>query len=58
MDGISVSELGGGRCVSLLHQGPYAELGRSYARLLEYIRGEGIRGRAADTGGLCQGARG
>jgi len=39
-DGISVRELAGGPCISLLHQGPYDQLGRSYARILDYIRGE------------------
>jgi effector-binding domain-containing protein len=37
-DGITVHELPGGRCVSLVHRGPYSELGRSYQRMLEYIR--------------------
>lgn len=41
VDGISVRELPGGRCVSLLHQGPYDQLGRSYARVLEYIQAKG-----------------
>jgi effector-binding domain-containing protein len=40
-EGISVRELPGGRCVSLLHKGPYEQLGRSYARVLEYIREKG-----------------
>jgi DNA-binding transcriptional MerR regulator/effector-binding domain-containing protein len=39
--GVSVRELPGGRCVSLLHQGPYEELGRSYARVLEYVKEKG-----------------
>lgn len=30
VDGISVRELPGGRCIALLHRGPYEELGRSY----------------------------
>jgi DNA-binding transcriptional MerR regulator len=38
VDGISVRELPGGRCVSLLHKGPYEELGRSYAKILEFIK--------------------
>lgn len=42
VEGISVRELPGGRCVSLLHQGPYQELGRSYAILLDYIRQKGL----------------
>jgi DNA-binding transcriptional MerR regulator/DNA gyrase inhibitor GyrI len=41
VDGISVRELPGGRCVSLLHRGPYQELGRSYAKLLAYVKGRG-----------------
>jgi len=42
VDGISVRELPGGRCISLLHQGPYDQLGRSYAKILDYIRGKGL----------------
>lgn len=42
-DGIAVRELAGGRCVCLLHKGPYDELGRSYARILEYVSGKGYR---------------
>jgi DNA-binding transcriptional MerR regulator/effector-binding domain-containing protein len=40
-DGIDVRDLPGGRCVTLLHQGPYDDLGRSYAKLLEYIKQKG-----------------
>jgi DNA-binding transcriptional MerR regulator/effector-binding domain-containing protein len=40
-DGIDVRELSGARCVTLLHKGPYDQLGRSYAKLLQYIREEG-----------------
>lgn len=36
--GISVRELPGGRCVSILHRGPYEELGRSYATVLQYMK--------------------
>jgi effector-binding domain-containing protein len=36
--GIDQRELPGGRCVSLLHQGPYELLGRSYAKILDYVR--------------------
>jgi DNA-binding transcriptional MerR regulator/DNA gyrase inhibitor GyrI len=35
---ISVRELPGGRFVTLLHKGPYDNLGRSYARILEYVK--------------------
>jgi DNA-binding transcriptional MerR regulator/effector-binding domain-containing protein len=41
VDGVSVRELPGGRCVSLLHQGPYQELGPSYAQVLQYIKQQG-----------------
>ncbi|HEY4235618.1 MAG TPA: GyrI-like domain-containing protein [Lacipirellulaceae bacterium] len=40
-DGVSVHELPGGRCVSLMYRGPYDEMGRSYARALEYAKQEG-----------------
>ena len=36
-DGIDVRELPGGRCVSLVHQGPYTEMGRSYAKIFKYV---------------------
>ena len=39
--GISVRELHGGRCVSLVHRGPWDELGRSYARILAYVKNRG-----------------
>ncbi len=35
--GISVQELSGGQCVSLVHHGPYDELARSYARIFQYL---------------------
>ena len=37
-DGIDVRTLPGGRCVALVHRGPYSELGRSYQRVFEYLR--------------------
>ena len=37
VDGISVRELPGGRCVSFVHRGRYEQLGRSYARVFEYV---------------------
>ncbi len=42
-EGISVRELPGGRCVCLLHQGPYEEMGRSYAKIGEYIQQKGYQ---------------
>jgi DNA-binding transcriptional MerR regulator/effector-binding domain-containing protein len=41
-DGIAVRELPGGRCVSLMHRGPYEELSRSYARALQYAKEQGF----------------
>jgi DNA-binding transcriptional MerR regulator len=40
-EGIALHDLPGGRCVSLIHQGPYDELGRSYARILQYVKDHG-----------------
>jgi DNA-binding transcriptional MerR regulator/effector-binding domain-containing protein len=42
VDGISIRQLPGGRCVSLLHKGPYDQLGRSYAKILDYMHGKGF----------------
>jgi DNA-binding transcriptional MerR regulator len=39
---ISIRELAGGQCISLLHQGPYDRLGQSYGRILEFIRSQGL----------------
>jgi DNA-binding transcriptional MerR regulator/effector-binding domain-containing protein len=41
IEGISVRELEGGRCVSLMHKGPYNELGRSYAKIFEFMHDKG-----------------
>lgn len=41
--GASVRELPGGKCVSLLHQGPYEELHGSYERILKYIKEKGYQ---------------
>ena len=35
-EGISVRELPGTRCLSLMHQGRYDQLGRSYAKILQH----------------------
>jgi DNA-binding transcriptional MerR regulator/effector-binding domain-containing protein len=35
-EGISVRELPGARCLSLLHRGPYEQLGRSYAKIMKH----------------------
>jgi len=36
--GLSVRELTGGMCVSLIHKGPWKELGRSYERILKHVK--------------------
>jgi len=41
VDGISVRALPAARCVTLVHRGPYEELGRSYARALKYAQDHG-----------------
>lgn len=40
-EGIQVRELPGGRCISLIHHGPYDDLSRSYARVIEYAKEQG-----------------
>ncbi len=40
---ISVRELKGGKCVSLIHKGPYEEIGRSYEQIMSYINDKGIK---------------
>ncbi len=40
-EGLSVRELPGGRCVSLVHKGPWSDLGRSYERILKYVKDHG-----------------
>jgi DNA-binding transcriptional MerR regulator/effector-binding domain-containing protein len=40
IEGISVRELPGGRCLSLMHQGRYDQLGRSYAKILKHADGK------------------
>ncbi len=42
-EGISIRELPGGRCITLLHQGPYDELGRSYEKLFTYVEQKGYK---------------
>ena len=40
-DRVSVRALPGGRCVSLLHKGPYDDLSRSYEKILAYVSAQG-----------------
>jgi DNA-binding transcriptional MerR regulator/effector-binding domain-containing protein len=39
---IEVRDLPGGRCVSLLHKGPYDQIGRSYAKAMAYAKDKGL----------------
>lgn len=38
VEGISIREIPGGPCVTLLHKGPYEELSRSYEQIMQYIK--------------------
>jgi effector-binding domain-containing protein len=40
-DEISVRELKGGKCLTLIHKGPYDKLSESYKKLFEYINAKG-----------------
>jgi DNA-binding transcriptional MerR regulator/DNA gyrase inhibitor GyrI len=37
-DGFETRELAGGKCLSLMHKGPYSNLGDSYQYLMDYIK--------------------
>jgi DNA-binding transcriptional MerR regulator/effector-binding domain-containing protein len=39
---IEVRDLPGGRCVSLLHKGPYDQISRSYAKAMAYAKEKGL----------------
>ncbi|MFG0287419.1 MAG: MerR family transcriptional regulator [Rhodopirellula sp. JB044] len=41
-DEITVQELPGGECLSLMHLGPYEELGRSYEKILKQSKADNI----------------
>lgn len=43
VEGIDIRPLPGGKCLSLLHKGPYEELGRSYEKLFNYIKEKGYK---------------
>jgi effector-binding domain-containing protein len=43
VEGISIHELHGGRCVSLIHKGPYDTLRHSYQKIFGYINEKGYR---------------
>lgn len=41
VDGVNIRTLPGGRCISLIHKGPYDQLGRSYEKILAYAKEKG-----------------
>jgi len=43
VEGISLRELPGGKCLSLIHQGPYATLSRSYAKIFQHMKENGYQ---------------
>lgn len=43
VEGVSVRMLPGGRCISLIHIGPYDQIGRSYEALSAYIHEKGLQ---------------
>ncbi|MCF8242422.1 MAG: MerR family transcriptional regulator [Melioribacteraceae bacterium] len=43
VDDISVRELRGGRCISLIHKGPYDYLSETYKKLFEYVKEKNIK---------------
>lgn len=42
VEGVHVRELPGGRCLSLIHAGPYEDLPRSYGRIKEYLEANDV----------------
>lgn len=42
-DGVDVRELPGGPCVALVYHRPYDQLGRSCARVLQYLKEKGYK---------------
>jgi DNA-binding transcriptional MerR regulator len=43
VDDISFRELPAARCVSLVHRGPYEQLGKSYAKVLRHVKERGYQ---------------
>ena len=41
VDGLDIRTLPGGRCLSLVHRGPYPELGRTYERIIRHAKDRG-----------------
>lgn len=43
VEGLHIRTLDEGMCLSLIHRGPYRELGRSYEKLLQYASEQGCK---------------
>lgn len=43
LKGLDVRKISGGKCVSLMHKGPYDELQRSYEKILTYAKEKGLQ---------------
>lgn len=43
IEGICVRKLGGTRCASLIHQGPFERIGTAYQKLFSYINNKGYK---------------
>lgn len=41
--GISFHQVEGGRCLTLIHRGPYDQIGRSYGKLLKHAAEAGVK---------------
>ncbi len=43
VDNIEVRELTGGTCISLIHRGPYDQIGTAYSKIVEFARQQGYQ---------------
>ncbi|RJP29992.1 MAG: MerR family transcriptional regulator [Candidatus Omnitrophota bacterium] len=43
VEGIDIRTLPGGKCISLIHKGPYEELGRSYEKIIAYAKEKDLK---------------
>ncbi len=46
VDGITVKELEGGKALTLIHKGPYDQIGRSYEKISNYAGAQGMKLKA------------
>jgi effector-binding domain-containing protein len=42
-EGVSCRVLAGGRAITLVHRGPYGEIGRTYGRVFDYLGEKGLK---------------